>query len=338
MAVNDKIRVADYNSIRNTVVNVLGTGSGPFGYGQALNSSSVAEGTKLTVTHITQLRNDIINAWTHIFGTAPNPATVVEGGKVRFNVTDAPVNSYTAIANTINTNRFTVAGSQSSTAVPSAPSSSTWPGGGYGTDWTTKIQCTITATWPTAAEARYFWNSGGQIRITASRSPVPNITETTQNTEWTSILSSAGTQSFGGAIPSTGTSPNDGRNWYRCTNTRQLWYSLTGSSPYGVNTYKIFARTLDAVDNNNSTGTARQGEWHVEFVDDYVDPGIGPAPEPGGVQNATAEDFPPGDSVDGTFTVSVSLLYATGILVPLDLGNFSVTLPTVTISAVAPPT
>jgi hypothetical protein len=30
------------------------------------------------------------------------------------------------------------------------------------------------------------------------------------------------------------------------------------------------------------------------------------------------------------------LLYATGILVPLGLGNFSVTLPTVTISAVAP--
>jgi hypothetical protein len=97
-----------------------------------------------------------------------------------------------------------------------------------------------------------------------------------------------------------------------------LWYSQSGSSPYGSNTYKIYARTLDA--SNNSTGTARQGEWHIEFVDNYTDPG-GPAP---------------GDSVDGTFTVSVSLQYATGILVPPSQGSFTVTLPTVTISAITP--
>jgi hypothetical protein len=331
MAVNDKIRVIDYNSIRGTVTNVMGAGAGPFGYGQALNSSAVAEGTKLTVTHITQLRNDIINAWTHIFGTAPTPVTVVEGGTVVFNSSTAPVDSYTAIANTINSNRFTVAGSQSATNVPAVPSSSTWPGI-YGTSWTSLIQCTVTATWPDATQARYFWNSGGQIRFTASRT---GGSSTSQNTQWTSILSSAGTQTYGGngnsydiitGIPSTGTSPTDGKNWYRCSNSRQLWYSLSGSSPYGANTYRIYARTLDAVDNNNQAGTARQGEWHIEFVDNYVDPGQYPEnPQPDTV-----------DSVDGTFTVSVSLLYATGILVPLGLGNFSVTLPTVTISAVAP--
>ena len=110
---------------------------------------------------------------------------------------------------------------------------------------------------------------------------------------------------------------------------------MSGSSPYGANTYRIYARTLDATAGNNQTGTARQGEWHIEFVDNYVDPGVG-VPSPGGVQTQTAANFPPGDSVDGTFTVSVSLLYATGILVPLSLGNFSVTLPVVTISAIAP--
>ena len=322
MAVNDKIRVPDYNSIRNTVDNVVGTGAGPFGYGQALNSSEVAEGTRLTVTHITQLRNDIINAWTHIFGTAPTPVTVVEGGTVIFNSSTAPIDSYTAIANTINLNRFTVAASQSAVDVPSAPSSTTWPGI-YGTDWTSLIQCTVTATWPDAAQARYFWNSGGQIRFTASRT---GGTSNSQNNTWTSILTSAGTQTFGGNNPGTGISPNDGQNWYRCSNSRQLWYSLSGSSPYGSNTYKIYARTLDASLGTNSTGTARQGEWHIEFVDNYVDPGQHPSnPVPDTV-----------DSVDGTFTVSVSLVYATGILVPLSLGNFSVTLPIVTISAIAP--
>jgi hypothetical protein len=83
---------------------------------------------------------------------------------------------------------------------------------------------------------------------------------------------------------------------------------------------------LDASLGNNSTGTASQGEWHIEFVDNYVDPGQHPSnPVPDTV-----------DSVDGTFTVSVSLVYATGILVPLSLGNFSVTLPIVTITAIAP--
>jgi len=257
--------------------------------------------------------------------------TVVEGGTVKFNSSTAPIDSYTAIANTINSNRFTVAASQSAVNIPSVPSTTTWPGI-YGTDWTSKIQCTVTATWPDANQARYFWNSGGQIRFTASRT---GGSATTQNTQWTSILSSAGTQQFGGNNPGTGVSPNDGQNWYRCTNSRQLWYSLSGSSPYGANTYKIFARTLDATAGSNSTGTARQGEWHIEFIDNYVDPGVG-VPSPGGVQTQTAANFPPGDSVDGTFTVSVSLLYATGILVPLSLGNFSVTLPIVTISAIAP--
>ena len=322
MAVNDKIRVADYNAIRSTVVDNLGTGAGPFGYGQALNSSAVAEGTKLTVTHIDQLRNDIINAWTHIFGTAPTPTTVVEGGKVRFNSSNAPVDAYQAIASTINSNRFTVAGSQSAVNVPTVPSSTTWPGI-YGASWTSLIQCTVTATWPDANQARHFWNSGGQIRFTASRT---GGTNNNQNNAWTGILSSAGTRSYGGNNPGTGVSPNDGQNWYRCTNSRQLWYSLSGSSPYGSNTYKIYARTLDAASGNNSTGTARQGEWHIEFVDNYVDPGQHPSnPLPDYI-----------DSVDGTFSIAVSLLYATGILVPLTLGNFSVTLPLVTISAIAP--
>jgi hypothetical protein len=79
------------------------------------------------------------------------------------------------------------------------------------------------------------------------------------------------------------------------------------------------------VSNSNSSGSASQGEWHIEFVDNYVDPGQHPSnPVP---------DYT--DSVDGTFTVSVSALYATGILVPLGTGNFAVTLPTVSVSAIS---
>jgi len=211
-----------------------------------------------------------------------------------------------------------------------APSSTTWPGI-YGASWNSLITCTITVTWPSADQARHFWNSGGQIRIAASRT---GGASTAQNNSWTSILNSAGTQTFGAQLPNAGTAPNDGPNWYRCSNSRQLWYSLSGSSPYGSNSYRIFARTFDALADSNSSGSARQGEFHIQFVDNYVDPGITPLVP--GPTTATTADFPPDDAVDGTFTVSVSALFATGILIPLGTGNFSVTLPTVSVSAIAP--
>jgi hypothetical protein len=321
MAVNDKITATDYNNIRSPLANIVGAGTADSGWGQSVISSAVSEGTKVTATQITQLRNDIINAHTHIFGTAPTPASVAEHDVIKFNATTSPVSSYTALVSTINANRFTVAGSQS--AVQSyAPSSTTWPGI-YGTNWTSLITCTITATWPTAAAARHFWNSGGQLRITASRS---GGTGSGQNNAWTSILSTAGTRTFAAQTPSAGVAPNDGQNWFRCSNIRQLWYSLSGSSAYGSNSYKLYARTTDALSNSNSSGSASQGEWHIEFVDNYVDPGQHPSnPVP---------DYT--DSVDGTFTVAVEALYATGILIPLGTGNFSVILPTISTSAIAP--
>jgi hypothetical protein len=321
MAVNDKITATDYNNIRGPLANIIGTGTADSGWGQTVISSAVSEGTKVTATQITRLRNDIINAHTHIFGTAPTPVSVVEHDVVKFNATTSPVSSYTALVSNINANRFTVAGGQS--AVQSyAPSSTTWPGI-YGTNWTSLITCTITATWPTAAAARHFWNSGGQLRITASRS---GGTGSAQNNAWTSILSTAGTRTFAAQTPSAGVAPNDGQNWFRCSNTRQLWYSVSGSSPYGSNSYKLYARTTDALSNSNSSGSASQGEWFIEFVDNYVDPGQHPSnPVPDTV-----------DSVDGTFTVAVEALYATGILIPLGTGNFSVTLPTISTSAISP--
>ena len=71
MPVNDKIRQADYNDIRNKVINVLGTGSGNSGYGQTVQSTAVAEGFKVSRTDWGKLRWDIINAYRHIFGVDP---------------------------------------------------------------------------------------------------------------------------------------------------------------------------------------------------------------------------------------------------------------------------
>jgi len=85
---------------------------------------------------------------------------------------------------------------------------------------------------------------------------------------------------------------------------------------------------------DNSNGTAATIEFLVEFIDNYVDPGT--VIQPGESVPRDPADFPPGDAVDGTFTVSVSHLYATGILEPTGTGSFLVEQPTITLSAVAP--
>lgn len=328
MPVNDIIKEAEYNNIRNKLVSVLSTGSGTLGYGQSVVSSAVAVGNKVTINEWAALRNDIINAYVHQNGTNPTTVTVADGNTIRYSVVDAPVTTYDTLADNIVTNRFLVAPSQSATNVPSSPSSTSWPGA-YGANWTSRIACTISVYWSNANQARWFFNSGGQVRITSSRS---GGSTTTQNTQWTSILSTAGTQSFGGNNPGTGTSPADGQNWYRLTNSFQQYYALSGSSPYGANTYKISARVTDVI--SNSTGGAASSQFLVEFIDNYVDPGT--VIQPGESVARDPADFPPGDSIDGTFTVSVSLLYATGVLVPSGFGNFTVTLPTVAIGAIAP--
>jgi hypothetical protein len=341
MPVNDIITQAEYNNIRNKVIGVLGTGSGNSGYGQPFNSTAVALGNRVTINEYANLRFDIINAWVHQVGSAPSTVTVSEGGTIRFSAVDAPVTTYDALANTLIANRFNLGAGQSAVAIPaSSPRSRTYTG--VGADfWNSSISCTIDVQWPSANAARFFWNSGGQIRITSTRS---GGSGTTQNTSWTSILNSAGTQSFGGNNPGTGTSPMNGQNWYRLTNAFQTYYTLSGSSPYGSNSYNLQARVTDTTD--NSSGAAANSQFRVLLIDNYVDPGVAPGSSfpqgtpvgdgtaGGGVQTATPADFPPDDKVDGTFSVAVSLVFATGVLVPASLGNFTVTQPTVTIGPI----
>lgn len=336
MPVNDTIRESDYNSIRNKVIGVMGAGSGDFGYGQTLLSSAVGVGNRVSRTDWGNLRWDIINAYTHIYGSVPTTVNPQEGNTIRYDTdfapssdmsAEAPVTQYDTYADTLIANRFTIHPSQSATSA-STPSSTTWPGI-YGASWNSRISCTVTASWSTSEKARQFFNAGGLIRISSART---GGSGTTQNTQWTSILSSAGTRSFGAVTPNSGVDPNDGTNYFRCSNSYQLWYSLAGSSPYGSNSYRISARTPSVVDNSN--GTAATIEFLVEFIDNYVDPGT--VIQPGESVPRDPADFPPGDAVDGTFTVSVSHLYATGILEPTGTGSFLVEQPTITLSAVAP--
>lgn len=315
-AVYSIVSQADYNTIRNKVIGILGSGSADSGYGQTVRSSAIAVGNKVTINEWSNLRYDIINAYTHIYGSAPTTAQVYEGNTVRYSSSfipdtgssDVPEYQYNVYADQIIANRFSVHSSQSAINVPSAPAT-------YSSAWASSLSCTIDIYWSTSDQARNFFNSGGQIRIASSRS---GGSATNQNSSWTSLLSTAGTQQFGGNNPVTGTTPNDGRNWFRLNNAFQNYYSISASSPYGSNQYLLAARATDVV--SNSGGTSRAMQIRATWNDGHVGlgfPTVGP------------------DYVDGTMQISVSLLYATGIMVPSGTPNFAVTLPTVAIGAIA---
>jgi hypothetical protein len=334
-AVNSIINKADYNSIRDSLVDIMGNGSGTTGWGQQgrIRSSAVTESNPITINEWGNLRFDVINAYTHIFGSTPTTAQVVEGNTIRYSSSftpdsgtlDTPVGQYLTWVNTIVANKFTVAAGQSA-ATSTITSSREWPGI-FGNTWTSKIACTVNLSWSSANQARYFFNSGGLIRLASSRANSASSTlggGNQQNIAWTSILSTAGTRSFGGNTPASGTSPSDAQNFYRLTNSYQAWYTASGSSPYGANSYRISARCNVA---NNTTGTATSVDFLLEFIDNYTDSGGGLPPP----------DNPlPGDAVDGIFSVSASTLYATGIMIPTGTGNFVVETPTVTVSGIAP--
>jgi hypothetical protein len=306
-----RIQVGDYNTIQSKVASVLGnsnTATADFGWGQVVRSSPVTESTKVGVTDWSNLRFDIINAWVHLYNTTPSLATVTENERIRGSVTDAPYGQYESYANVIVANRFGSLTPPDQFFIDSKGTvEQTWPGVA-GTSWNTRIFATVRAAWPTPQAARHFFNAGGEIRFLPSHS---GGSATNQVTAWNRLLNGVGSRAFGGAKPSIGTTPSNATNYYRLTSAFQAWTTVTASTPYSLNIFRINARSPGVP--VNTSGEALSVEFQIEWVDGYT-AGGGAA-----------------DSVNGTFSVAITTLEPFGSLQPAGTGNFQVTSPTVTI-------
>jgi hypothetical protein len=230
------------------------------------------------------------------------------------------INAYDALADTTDdeASRFLVAAGQFLTVGANADNSPlitsrTWDSTTTPQFWKDEISATLTVSFANSNQARWFFNSGGEIRVQSSRT---DGRSDAQNNAWSALLNSAGVRAFGAVIPNTGFSPLNGRNFYRLTNTFQEFYRLTDSSPYTANRYVLEARSNVA---NNSTGTATSVDIRVRFIAGYTDPGpLGPP-----FTN---------DEIDGTFSITVTEKRADGSLIPS--GRFTVTRPTYSITSI----
>ena len=294
MPVGDIISESDYTTIRNKIIRIMGTGDGSRGYGQSIKSSVVTSGNTITKAQWDALRWDIYNALFHQTGTTPSIIEVATNSVIRYGNTH-PNTQYSTLSDTADANRFNLGAGQFS--VESAGTTT------RSTSWASELVATTVVTFGTSEQARFFFNSGGKIRFTSSRT---GGAASDQNAAWSALLSSVGTQTFGAASPAV--------NFYNLTNSYQTWFSSSPASfPYTGNTFRIDALCDVA---NNSTGTARILTFRTVWTDTYVD----------------TQPLPPDDLVDGTIALSVDQIRPIGNLQPS--GSFTIAGPTYSLSAI----
>jgi len=291
----DLISASDYNTIRTKIVQVMGVGSGDRGYGQAVASTPVTSLVdRVTKAQWDALRFDIINARVHQIGEAPVMTIVSKTDPIRYGV-NQPNYQYDTLATSADTDRKLVANGQ---FILASATNQT-----YSSAWANSVACTVTATFSTVDQARYFFNSGGKIRFTSSRT---GGTSSQQNDFWTGLLNAVGAQDFG---------ISSAVGFYGLTTSYQTLYSSlhTYSSIYSSNSYTVQVKC-------DATGNARIVTFLITWTDSYTDPGFPP----------------PGDLVDGTLTLTVDEVRAYGTLLPDNIpGSFAVTRPAYSISSIS---
>jgi len=206
------ILAADYNAVQTIVANVLGTGSGQSGYGQAVASSQVVAGNSITASQMLNLKTDldkISYKQTNAASTAPS---VSVGGQM----TASDWSSYSSQATTLQTNKFTLSSGQATETIPVNPTF---------TNWNSTRTHTVTVAFGTAEAARTYFNTGSTIRIVPSQ------------TGYTSSVSKGGRWA---AIFTTVTF--NYTNWAAMTSSNQQIHIATDTGTYSGNIFRILAR------------------------------------------------------------------------------------------------
>ncbi len=154
------IDAADFNALvggnptttANTLNATWATGGSTAGYGQTAVANVVAGTNILASTQWASLVANTASAASHQGSSITSVSTPVAGGVITFNAA-IPTNLQTIYTNRLN------AASQGSTTSNTAT---------RGTTWSNQLTFTHTATFANGNAARYFFNAGGQIKMTCS--------------------------------------------------------------------------------------------------------------------------------------------------------------------------
>ncbi|MCX7592725.1 MAG: hypothetical protein N2235_02975 [Fischerella sp.] len=244
----------------------LGVGSGRWGVGQSVSGiSPVSIGQNVTAAQWATLVNEMNKMTLHQSNTSftPNPS-IVSGNIVTF---------YSQISTNI-TNVHTNMGS--SFTLNSSTSSTASTTSNWGTSGNRRVTFTHTLTFSNGDAVRYFFNAGGQIRFTFSRT---GGATNTRNTRWSELCGECGTVAIGyrntnrlggsGSTPTVQLNANDGGYWNQTYNTSKLHFrQFEDTAPYTANYIEINMTTSGTQGSNGDLGPVLTFTTH--FVNVYA--------------------------------------------------------------------
>lgn len=241
-------------------------GGADFGYGQTQQSNSVNVGDTITASQWTAIFDSIHKSAGHQSATSVGnvPSSVVPGDIIA--VFDDPSAGLLPVIDNVRDNRLSINPANLTTTTLGSKLQSTRPDT---TTWTNQLIHELTVTFTSYDAGRYFFNTGGEIHMSAERAVGNGSGDATQNSNWDILLAQVGTVSFG--INET---VNDGTQG---TGSSIGFYDLTGSyqqiyvhnGAYGTDQYKVEASA------SGGLGTSGVFNFKITFTSDAAVQTIG---------------------------------------------------------------
>ena len=248
------ITAARINNLQSSISLILGSGSGQNGYGQSVTSVPVTNtGDIATAADMNAIYADILTARVHQVGAGDiGIAEVVQNLNVvaedtSFNVSDLGVTTvdpngfkkgivdFETLMTQVQTDKAVMHPSQAALepAISSARSS----------NWNGLIAHEAAVTFSSAAEKRFFFNTGGEIRLSANNTSA----STPKGLDWNQLCSQVGTIKFAAETTTSTLGGGTSIGNYDLTSAFQNIYQKIGSGTYSAiyagNIYTVKARS-----------------------------------------------------------------------------------------------
>lgn len=213
VSTSDTITAAQFNNLQSRIAQVLGTGSGDFGYGQTVSSqqvsapseSGLSDADLVTAQQLNNLRADMNNAFLHQNGTAIginiiNQEDIIGADQTASSVVLDSNNNITAYVDSNSSNGFndfvsTMSDLESNRFIihPSQQDVQVIVSDIRNTDWNGTIISEFAVNFENSDLRRFFFNAGGQIRIAGAVDLSTSTGDSlARDTGWNDIIENPG--------------------------------------------------------------------------------------------------------------------------------------------------
>ena len=290
----DTIEDSDFNNMRTNVNSLLGTAadvttgtftaSNTFGWGQGgVGVNAASAGGLIYADNATggfkRLQDDV-QAMCAFLGVSVRSGVgsdVADGGSI----------TATTWTNTM----LNIQDCWNARFSPASRTYATGDSSTYTSAWANSLSAEATYTWSTEAACRAYFNGGGRIGFSASRS---GGSSTTQNTNWTNTLSAMENVLLDYQTGAGASGTNNNLGFYELTTSYQTIWTKFGSGSYASNFFRLEAKV-------NSTTNPTVVTCRATFSDPHAE-GSG-ALGPDGIAGTGDENYN-NDGVDGTITLN----------------------------------